>query len=170
MWSTLIAVLGTLAGAALASLTAHWVDRRARAAEHEQRVLDAVAQLLAASLAYREIYWLQIADLREGMDPTREGRADLFRARTAVTQAFDRLALATTDRELTDAANEAAWSAIDLGDIPLGRVREGHFDGDVEAALTAGRERSRDAHTALRNAARTRTSHRGGGDGTAPHA
>ncbi|MFF8656812.1 hypothetical protein [Streptomyces huasconensis] len=156
MWSTLIAVLGTLAGAALASLTAHWTDRRARAAEHHQRVLDATAQLLAAALAYRERFWLQIADLRDGESQTREARADLYRARSAVTAAFDRLALTTTDPELTTVALEAAWSAIDLSDIPLGDVRDGRFDVAVEAALDAGRERSRDAHTALRDAVRAR--------------
>ncbi|MBM7167389.1 hypothetical protein JQK87_02920 [Streptomyces sp. G44] len=156
MWSTLIAVVGTLAGAALASLTAHWTDRRARAAEHRQQVLDATAQLLAAALAYRERFWLQIADLRDGAPPSREGRADLYRARSAVTAAFDRLALTTTDPELTTIALEAAWSAIDLSDIPLGGVRDGRFDAVVEAALDAGRERSRDAHTALRDAVRAR--------------
>ncbi|AZM55727.1 hypothetical protein DMA15_26660 [Streptomyces sp. WAC 01529] len=155
MWSTLIAVLGTLAGAGLASLTAHWTDRRARAAEHRQRVLDATAQLLAAALAYRERFWLQIADLRDGEPQSREARADLYRARSAVTQAFDRLALTTTDPELTTIAVETAWSAIDLGDITLGDVRDGRFSDEVEDALDAGRERSRDAHTALRDAVRT---------------
>ncbi|MFE0132414.1 hypothetical protein ACFWY6_12705 [Streptomyces sp. NPDC059037] len=154
MWSTLIAVLGTLAGTALASLTVHWTDRRARAAEHRQRVSDAASDLLAAALAFRELYWIQIADLRDGEPLTREGRADAMRARSAVTKAFDRLALATTDPALTDAAVEAAWSAIDLSDIPLGPVREQRFSEDVEAALAAGRERSRDAHTALRDAVR----------------
>ncbi|MFF8645817.1 hypothetical protein [Streptomyces sp. NPDC015345] len=153
MWSTLIAVLGTLGGAALAGLTAHWTDRRARALEHRQRVLDATAQLLAAALAFREQYWLQVADLRDGMPLGREARADLYRARSAVTAAFDRLALTVTDPELTAIAVEAAWSAIDLGDITLGDVRDGRFTDDVEAALDAGRERSRDAHTALRSAA-----------------
>lgn len=156
MWSTLIAVLGTLAGAALASLTAHWTDRRARAAEHRQQVLDATAQLLAAALAYRERFWLQVADQRDGEIPSREGRADLYRARSAVTAAFDRLALTTTDPELTTVAVEAAWSAIDLGDISLGDVRDGKFSDEVEHALAAGRERSRDAHTALRDAVRAR--------------
>ncbi|GGV42585.1 hypothetical protein [Streptomyces spectabilis] len=154
MWSTLIAVLGTLAGAASASLTAHWTDRRARAEEHRQRVLDATAQLLAAALAYRELFWLHIAALRDGEPQTREARADLYRARSVVTQAFDRLALTTADPALTEIAVEVAWSAIDLGDIELGAVTDGRFSDNVEATLTAGQERSRDAHTALRDAAR----------------
>ncbi|MEU1155762.1 hypothetical protein ABZ369_22475 [Streptomyces sp. NPDC005918] len=154
MWSTLIAVLGTLGGAALASLTAHWTDRRARAAEHRQQVLDATVQLLAAALAYRERFWLQIADLRDGELPSRDDRADLYRARSAVTHAFDRLALTTEDAELTSIAVEAAWSAIDLNDIALGAVRDGRFSDETETALDVGRERSRDAHTALRDAAR----------------
>ncbi|QEV16281.1 hypothetical protein [Streptomyces alboniger] len=156
MWSTLIAVLGTLGGAALAGLSAHWTDRRARAAEHRQRVQEATAQLLAAALAFRELYWLQIADLRDGEFRTRERRAEMYRARSAVTQAFDRLALTTTDPHLVDIAVETAWSAIDLSDIPLGEVHDQHFSDEVEAALAAGRERSRDAHTALRDAVRAR--------------
>ncbi|MEU4996562.1 hypothetical protein [Streptomyces sp. NPDC021622] len=154
MWSTLIAVLGTLAGAALASLTAHWTDRRARDAEYRQRVLDATAQLLAAALEYRQQYWIQVADLRDGVPLGREARVELYRARSAVTQAFDRMALTAADSDLTAIAVEVAWSAIDLGDIPLGDVRDGRFGDDIEGALAAGRERSRDAHTALRDAAR----------------
>jgi hypothetical protein len=156
MWSTVIAVFGTLAGAALAGLTAHWTDRRARAAEHDQRVRDTAAQLLAASLAYRELFWLQLADLRNGEPPSREGRAAVYRARSEVTQAFDRLVLTASDPHLVDAALEAAWSAIDLSDIVLGEVHDQRFGEEVEAALAAGRTRSRDAHTALRDAARAR--------------
>ncbi|MEV7196864.1 hypothetical protein AB0N81_34445 [Streptomyces sp. NPDC093510] len=51
----------------------------------------------------------------------------------------------TTDSELTDTAVEASWSAIELGAVVGER-----FNDDVEAAVAAGRERSRDAHTALR--------------------
>ncbi|GGV13685.1 hypothetical protein [Streptomyces spectabilis] len=152
MWPTLIAVLGTLAGAALASLTAHWTDRSARAAEHRQRVLDATGQLLAAVLAYREVYWFQIANLRNGVPRTSEDVAALFRARTVTTNAFDRLALTAADSALLAVAAEAAWSAIELADIELSAVTGGQFSTTVEAALAAGRERSRDAHTALREA------------------
>lgn len=75
MWSTIIAVLGTLAGAALASLTQHWTDHRARAEQHRQDVAAAVRQLLAAVLAYRELYWLMIAAVRAGEPETSETRA-----------------------------------------------------------------------------------------------
>ncbi|KUL53025.1 MULTISPECIES: hypothetical protein [unclassified Streptomyces] len=156
MWSTVIAVFGTLAGAALAGLTAHWTDRRARAAEHDQQVRDAAAQLLAASLAYRELFWLQTADIRNGEPPSRDGRAAVYRARSAVTQAFDRFALTATDPDLVEAATEAAWSAIDLSEIALDEVRDQRFGDEVEAALVAGRTRSRAAHTALRDAVRAR--------------
>ena len=152
MWSTLIAVIGTLAGVALASAAQMWTERRSRRDEQRHRIADAVEQLLAAVLAYRERYWLLVADLRDGTTETREERAARYQARTAVTLARDRLALATSDEALIAAAEEAAWSAIELSDIPLGTASSHRFADDVEAALSAGRERSRDAHTALRRA------------------
>ncbi|MGV9456430.1 hypothetical protein [Streptomyces sp. NPDC003635] len=156
MWDALIAVVGTLAGVALASSTQFLTDRRNRAEQQHQRVVDTADQLLAAVLQYRELFWLLIADLREGQAGTREDRAALFRARSEITRARDRLAILTADPELHAAAMAAAWSAIDLSDIEPGSADDyGRFDADVEAALSAGRERSQDAHTALRRAVTT---------------
>ncbi|MEU7261661.1 hypothetical protein AB0B21_38570 [Streptomyces rimosus] len=153
MWSSIIAVLGTLAGVALASATQLLTERRTRADRQRQEVAGAVHQLLDAVLAYREQYWMMIADRRQGRQESREDRAALNRARTGGTRAGDGLALATADPTLSAAANAAAWSAIELDDIPLGQVTDCRFAEDVEAALAAGRERSRDAPTALREAA-----------------
>ncbi|MEV5348914.1 hypothetical protein [Streptomyces achromogenes] len=152
MWDSLVAVLGTLAGVALASGTQVRVDQRARDAQQRQRVAEAVDQLLGALLRYREHYWLLVADIRDGAEETRDARAARYRARSEITQARDRLAVATADPVLTAAAEAAAWSAIDLSDIALGPVTDGRFSEAVEAQLAAGRERSRDAHTVLREA------------------
>ncbi|MFE7128946.1 hypothetical protein [Streptomyces sp. NPDC057617] len=154
MWATLIAVLGTLAGAALASSTQILADRRARAAQQRDVITAAVGDLLRAVLAYRERYWLMIAGLRKSRSQTYEELAALYNARSAVTGAFDHLALVTPDQDLFAAADEAAWAAIELANIEVdGPDSEGRFSPATEAALDAGRERSRDAHTALRRAA-----------------
>ncbi|MGW6455497.1 hypothetical protein ACWF94_06135 [Streptomyces sp. NPDC055078] len=151
MWSTLIAVLGTLAGVALASGTQLLTDRRARDRQHHQEVLAAAGDLLHAVVSYREVYWLRVDSIRAG-EPDPTDRATVYGARSAVTRARDRLALATADPALTAAAEAAAWSAIDLSAIQLGEPADGQFSADVEAALTTGRERSRDAHNGLRDA------------------
>ncbi|MEU3600869.1 hypothetical protein ABZ714_19420 [Streptomyces sp. NPDC006798] len=149
MWTTLIAVIGTLSGVALASTTQIWADRRARTHQHRQDVAAAAAALLDAVLSYREIYWLRVDSIRGGeADPV--DRAAVYRARSEVTRARDRLALATADPALIAAAEEAAWSAIDLSDVRLGAPSSGRFAAEVEEALDRGRERTRDAHTALR--------------------
>lgn len=153
MWSTLIAVLGTLAGVALASGTQVLTDRRTRAEQHRQRVADGAGDVLDAVLDFREQYWLWVGDCRDGESDTRAARVTRYRARTAVTKARDRLARATADPALTTAAEAAAWAAIELSDIELGDAQNRRFTPDVEAALTAGRARTRTTHTALLNAA-----------------
>ncbi|MFM9446904.1 hypothetical protein [Streptomyces acidiscabies] len=155
MWSTLIAVLGTLAGAALATLAQRATDRAARTERHQQEVTAAVAGLLEAVLRYREYYWLMVTRVRAGDSETGEQLAERFRLRTEITIARDRLALTARGTLLVDLGEKAAWAAIDLNDIPLGSVRDGRFTPDTETALAAGREHSRDTHTALRDAAST---------------
>ncbi len=152
MWPSIIAVAGTLAGVALASLTQHAVHARDRRERQQQAVADAVAGLLAAALTYREVFWLQLAAARDGHTPGPEDRAAIYSARTAVTGARDRLGLATADPGVILAADEAAWSAIELSDIPLGRPDgAGRFTPDIEQQLDTARTRARNAHTALRN-------------------
>ncbi|MFE2041654.1 hypothetical protein ACFXAZ_12120 [Streptomyces sp. NPDC059477] len=153
MWPTIVAVLGTLAGGALAGFLQHWAARRAHEEQHRQQVAEAVRALLAAVLTYRELFWLQIAGIREGETETPEARAARFRARSEVTLARDHLELITNDPRLINAARKASWSAIDLSAIELGPVDGGgRFTPEVEAALEAARSASRDAHDDLRNA------------------
>lgn len=152
MWSTLIAVLGTLAGAALATLTQRATDHAARRERHQQEITASLVALLEAILRYREDYWLMIARLRDGSQESDDHRASRYRLRTQITIARDRLALTARGTRLVDLGEKAAWAAIELNDIPLSPVRDGSFSPDTEAALAAGRERSRNAHTALRQA------------------
>ncbi|MDT0318759.1 hypothetical protein [Streptomyces millisiae] len=154
MWASIVAVLGTLAGTVLGVLSQQHLDRRARAERHRDELADKVRQLLKAIVLYRELHWLLVADIRDGRAETREDRAARYRARSEVTDARDALALVTTDRDLIERAEAAAWAAIDLSDIELGPVTEGGFTPDVETALTAARDRTRATHNALVRAAR----------------
>lgn len=155
MWATVIAVLGTLAGTGLASVTQHLMGRRTERQQHRQEVTAVVADLMGAILTYRERHWLLIAALREGAAETAGDRALRYAARSAVTRAIDRLALTTNDRGLLTTGSAAAWSAITLSDITVGEATGGRFSEETETALDAGRERSRDAHTAFRETAAT---------------
>ncbi|MGW3958022.1 hypothetical protein ACWEKM_45845 [Streptomyces sp. NPDC004752] len=153
VWSNVITGLAALGGVAVASLTQHWTDRRARRERHKERVGDLSGEFIDAVLHYRETYWLSVAGLRHGETEPGDVRADRYRARSAVTKARGRLRLVTSHPGLLAAADAAAWSAIELADIPLGPVVDGVFTADVEAALTAGRERTRTTHTAFENVA-----------------
>jgi hypothetical protein len=153
VWSNAVTALAALGGVALASLTQHWTNQRARREQHGDRVADLTAQLLDAVLDYRELYWLWIEGLRHGETEHSETRAARARAQSAITKARARLRMATSHTNLLTAAKEASWSAIELSDIPLSTVVTGTFTDEVEAALAAGRERTRTAHTALEKAA-----------------
>ncbi|MFD5555683.1 hypothetical protein ACFWIA_17810 [Streptomyces sp. NPDC127068] len=155
MLTAIIAVLGTLAGGALATYTQHVTDRAARSERRQQQVTDALLALLDAILRYREAHWLLVDALRAGQPETADHVAERFRLRTEITVARDRLALIAHGTPLVDLGETAAWAAIELSDIPLDTAHGERFSPDTEAALTAGRERSRDAHTALRQAGST---------------
>src|SRR5690242_4644923 len=70
MWSTIVAVLGTLAGVALAGYAQRSGDRQAREHAHRQDVTHAVAQLLEAILRHREVHWLSVESRRTGAAAT----------------------------------------------------------------------------------------------------
>ncbi|MEU9559417.1 hypothetical protein [Streptomyces fumanus] len=153
MWPTIVAVLGTLAGVALTSVTQHLTQRQALADQHRREVTDAIKHVLETVLAYRELYWSGIDRARAG-DTAGLAWEIYSGPRTAITTARDHLGLLADDEALLAAAEAAAWAAIDLNDIPLGPVGDGRFTDGVEAALDAGRDRARAAHTALVQAGR----------------
>ncbi|WAZ23177.1 protein kilB [Streptomyces cinnabarinus] len=141
MITTLIAVLGTLAGAVVAGLMQHLTSTRtARAAEAERRrqaLAAAVPALLAALVGHRERQYLKIVARREGREDSAEARQARYAARSAVTSAMDGLYMATDNADLLAVAQEAVDAAMALGDVP---------DAEVDAAGLLARE----THTALR--------------------
>ncbi|WP_381562693.1 hypothetical protein [Streptomyces eurythermus] len=151
MWSTIVAVLGTLAGAALAGYVQRSGDRRAREHAHRQEVTRAVAELLEAIVRHREVHWLAVASRRAGAGESEEERTARATTRSAATVARDRVGLLVVSDPALLGAAETAWrTAVDLHDIDLGPATDSRFPPEVEAALEAARDRCRDAHTALR--------------------
>jgi dihydroxyacetone kinase DhaKLM complex PTS-EIIA-like component DhaM len=151
MWSTIVAVLGTLAGAALAGYVQRSGDRRAREHAHRQEVARAVAELLEAIVRHREVHWLVVESRRAGAGGTEEERMARATTRSAATVARDRVGLLVVSDPTLLGASETAWrTAVDLHDIVLGPATGGRFSPEVEAALEAARNRCREAHTALR--------------------
>ncbi|PJM99518.1 pRL2-23 [Streptomyces sp. CB01201] len=146
MIATLIAVLGTLAGALVAGLMQHLTaSRTTRAAQSERRrqaLAEAVPALLAALVGHREQQYLKIKARREALADTVEARQARYAARSAVTSAMDTLHMATSDRRLLALAQEAVDAAMALGDVPA-------------EELDAAGLRARQAHTALRAAGAT---------------
>ncbi|MFF3376211.1 hypothetical protein ACFYXF_25060 [Streptomyces sp. NPDC002680] len=141
MISTLIAVLGTLAGAVVVGFMQHLTaTRTARTATAEQRrkaLSDAIPALLTALVRHREQQYLKIVARRDGQADTTEARQARYAARSAVTGAMDTLHMATQHGELLALAQEAVDAAFALGDVP-------------DAAVDAAGLRARKAHTALR--------------------
>ncbi|MEU2436587.1 hypothetical protein ABZ595_10335 [Streptomyces rubradiris] len=143
MVATLIAVLGTLAGAVVAGLMQHLTTTRtARAAAAERRrqaLAAAVPALLAALVRHREQQYLKIVARREGREDTPQDRQSRYAARSAVTSAMDTLHMVTRDGALLALAQEAVDAAMAIGDVPA-------------QELDAAGLRARRAHTALREA------------------
>ncbi|ATL27579.1 hypothetical protein [Streptomyces formicae] len=143
MTATLIAVLGTLAGAVVAGfmqyLTTARTAQKATAEQRRQALAAAVPALLTALARHREQQYLKLVARREAQADTAEARQARYAARTAVTSAMDTLYMTTQDSELLAAAQEAVDAAMALGDA-------------AESELDAAGLRARQAHTALRTA------------------
>ncbi|ATL28730.1 hypothetical protein [Streptomyces formicae] len=141
MIGTLIAVLGTLAGAVVAGfmqyLTTARTARKATAEQRRQALATAIPALLAALAGHREQQYLKLVARREAQAETAEARQARYAARTAVTSAMDTLHMTTQDDVLLAAAQEAVDAAMALGDAS---------EGELDAAGL----RARQAHTALR--------------------
>lgn len=75
--------------------------------------------------------------------------------RTTPADGLDRLALIVEHDDLLELAYKVTWGTIELSSIMLGEPNDdGDFTPPVEDALARERNRIRDAHTDLRNAAR----------------
>ncbi|MGW7521219.1 hypothetical protein ACWGJ2_37150 [Streptomyces sp. NPDC054796] len=149
MWASIIAVVGTLAGAVVAGVMQHVTTARTvrEAAVERQReaLAAAIPALLAAIVRHREQQYLKIENRREGRPDTPEARQARYAARSAVTSAHDTLHMVTRDAGLLATAQEAVDAAMAIGDVPA---------GELEVAGV----RARQAHTALRLAGADRLS------------
>ncbi|MFJ4813834.1 protein kilB [Streptomyces longwoodensis] len=114
MWTTLIAVIGTLAGTGLAGLMQHRSARTARTDSRRDAAVQAVATLTAALADHRRAMWVR-EDLRLTGAPAEayaEARAESHATRSAITAPLTTvLVLAPA---LAPAANAAARAAYDL--------------------------------------------------------
>ncbi|MDT0307202.1 hypothetical protein RM780_09530 [Streptomyces sp. DSM 44917] len=148
---SLIAVLATLAGAVTAGLMQHLstasAARRQRAEQQQRALAEAIPALLAAVVEHREHQYLKVAARRDGWSDTPESRAARYAARSRMTQAMDRLYMATDDAELLSTAQAAVDAATAVGDAP-----QDQFD--------AAGVRARETHTTLRTAAARHLHHR----------
>ncbi|WP_407563338.1 hypothetical protein [Streptomyces sp. 184] len=136
-----LAVLaGALASGVMQHLTTSRRERAERAERRRRQLAEAVPALLAAIVGHREHQWLKVAAKRDGLSDTVEARQARYAARSAVTSAMDALYMATQDRALLVAAQNAVDAAMALGDA-------------AEDELDAAGLWAREAHTALRKAA-----------------
>ncbi|MFJ4051776.1 plasmid transfer protein KilB [Streptomyces coelicoflavus] len=114
MWTTLIAVIGTLAGTGLAGLLQHRTARTARTDSRRDAAVQAVAALAAALADHRRAMWVR-EDLRlTGASPEayEAARADSHATRSAITAPLTTVSVLAP--ALAPAATAAAQAAYDL--------------------------------------------------------
>jgi len=146
MLTTLLAVLGTLAGALTAGWMQHLTTTRtteaARAERRRQALVDAFPALLGALVDHRRHQYLKHVARREGRPDTADARAARYEARSGVTKAMAAVQMATRDADLLHTARAAVAATFALG--------EASHDQD---ALSEAGDLARAAHDALQDAA-----------------
>ncbi len=130
MTATIIAILGTLAGAALSAVLAGRQQRAAlttaETVSRRQAAVDAVADLVAAIAAHRAAMWHRETLRLAGQDWT-DARATSQTTRAAISAPAVRLAvLAPSLRTTADAAAHASYA-----------LRGAPTTDDLDAARTA---------------------------------
>ncbi|MGW2956321.1 hypothetical protein [Streptomyces eurythermus] len=143
MITTLIAVVGTLLGAALTGAWQHLTTVSGRRDRDRQAQRAAVAQLLGAATAHRAAQYLKHVARREGEPETAEARASRYAARTAVTQALTGVRLSGVPAHLQALAVDLVAASVAVGDAP----------SDDRQAVDAAGAAARIAHEALETAA-----------------
>lgn len=126
MWSTLIAVLGTLAAGALTTVLQHRAARstadtahhRQAAVEHRRDVLTAVRELVTALDAHRRAMWVrEVARLSSApADEYAALRSESHATRTAISAPLVTVRILAP--EVTDQAMAAAQATYALRDSP----------------------------------------------------
>ncbi|MEU2722748.1 pRL2-23 [Streptomyces smyrnaeus] len=149
MWTSLIAVIGTLAGALLSGLLQHRavhterVDARQEALRRDQ--LDAVTALAVAVSDHRRTMWESRRAMLAGADAARvqELREAAHETRSAITDPAVRVRLLIRDADTRAAAEEAALATYRMRDA-----------ADIDE-LTALRSEALTAHDAFVSTAGT---------------
>lgn len=122
MWSSVIAVAGTLLGGALTGLLQSRSDRRARqsarADEKAQALRAALGELVAALGDHRRAMWHREVLRLDGADPDafEVARTASRATRSAVTAPL--VAVSVIEPALAEPARQAAQAAFDLRDAP----------------------------------------------------
>ncbi|MFH9106134.1 pRL2-23 [Streptomyces albus] len=149
MWTSVIAVLGTLAGALASGLLQHRAVRAERADARAEQLrrdrMNAVTALAVAVSDHRRAMWeVKDAELT-GADAQRviELRDESHRTRSAVTDPAVRLRLLVDDAAVREAAAEAVKATY--------RIR----DAEDLTALQASRRAALEAHDTFVNQAGT---------------
>ncbi|MET9016897.1 protein kilB [Streptomyces olivaceoviridis] len=144
MIGTIIAILGTLAGAALSAVFQGRQQRtalaRTEAMSRRQAAVDAVADLVAAVSAHRAAMWHR-ESLRLTGEDWREARAASQTTRAAISAPAVRVAvLVPALRAVADAAAQASYAlrgAETAGDLDAARAAS--MAADEQLIAEAGR-------------------------------
>jgi predicted aconitase len=149
MTTAIIAIttaIAALSGVALQYLITLTTERRSRTDRERQELRTAILNVLATYVRFRQQQYKKIDAYKAGTDQI-ELRDQRWNTRTKLTDAIDALYLTTSDQALLDAAETARRLVVELGDA----AAPGNVD---DARVNEIGQRARQAHTALRIAAR----------------
>ena len=144
MIATIVAIVGTLAGAALSALFQGRQQRTAlagaEAASRRQAAVDAVAELVAAVAAHRAAMWSR-ESLRLAGEDWAEARTASQATRAAISAPAVRVAvLATALRTAADTAVQASYALRGAQTREsLDAAREASVNADEQLVIEAGR-------------------------------
>lgn len=110
VWTSVVAVAGTLLGALVTGLLQHWTSTRAERVARMDRMREAAAGLADALTDYRErLYWeTRLATLPERTGEEKEAAVrESWAARSRVNHATNRLRVTTRDHHVLELATQA---------------------------------------------------------------
>ncbi|MEU3526188.1 protein kilB [Streptomyces sp. NPDC038707] len=143
MWSSVIAVAGTLLGGALTGLLQLRRERAARDERRAEALRAALGELVAALGDHRRALWHREELVLSGADPgaVEAARAETRATRSAVTSPL--VAVCVLEPALAEPARRAALAAFALRDAPdrteLAARREAAITATDDLVAAAGR-------------------------------
>jgi hypothetical protein len=143
MWSSIIAVAGTLLGGALAGLLQIRMERAARVDRRAEALRVALGELVAALGDHRRAMWhreeLRLKGLKQ--ETVEKARAASHATRSAVTAPL--VAVSVLEPSLAEPARQAVQAAFALRDAPdqevLAARREAAIAATDDLVAAAGR-------------------------------